>query len=126
MMNSSKQIEILKGRFLQTFAAGKGCTFHHDLAHATIQNQSGSSHRNAESMWLIGLERLNPTETLWSILKKRLGKKDYSSSTKECLITNVIKVWFHNDKLKGSCSKLMESDETCPGCHAVKGEYMSY
>jgi transposase len=49
----------------------------------------------------------NPFENLWSTLTKRLGKMD--CSTEERMVTNVIKVWFHDSGVKNICSKLVES-----------------
>jgi transposase len=50
---------------------------------------------------------MNPVETLWTILKKRLGKMN--CSTEEHMVTKVIKVWFHDSGVKNNCSKLVES-----------------
>jgi hypothetical protein len=68
---------------------------------------------------------MNPIENLWSILKKRLGKMD--CPTEECMVTNVIKVWFHDSGVKNICSKLVESmPKRLQEVILVKGGHISY
>lgn len=67
-----------------------------------------------------------PIEHLWSILKKHLGEKD--CSMKECLITNIIKTWFHdNEGIKNIWSKPMKAmPKRVQGVSAAKGGHVSY
>jgi transposase len=50
---------------------------------------------------------MNLIENLWRILEKCLGKMDCSAE--ERMVTNMIKVWFHDSRVKNICSKLVES-----------------
>jgi transposase len=109
---SSKYIEILKSRvlpFLQTFADGKG-TFQHDLAPChNSKAVKKFTQENKISMlnWPGNSPYMKSIENLWSLLKKRLGK--IACSIEECMVTNMIKVWFHDSGVKNICTKLVES-----------------
>lgn len=48
---------------------------------------------------------LNTIENLWGIEKKWLRKVD--RGTKEQILCGVIKVWFHDEKVKEICKKLV-------------------
>ena len=50
---------------------------------------------------------LNPIESLWSIIKTRLLRKDWTTLTK--LIEAIIGMWFRNEKIAQDCRKLKES-----------------
>ena len=50
---------------------------------------------------------MNPIENLWAIIKKRLQKFDCTTMFK--LISAVIQVWCHDDKLKQICETLVRS-----------------
>jgi hypothetical protein len=50
---------------------------------------------------------MDTIENLWGIVKKYLGKMD--CSPEERMVTNMIKVWFHNSGVKNMCSKLVGS-----------------
>jgi hypothetical protein len=57
--------------------------------------------------------------------EKRLGKMD--SSTEERIVTNVIKVWFHDNGVKNIFSKLFESMlKHVQEIILAKGEQTSY
>jgi hypothetical protein len=107
MMNSSKYIEIFKSivlPFLHTFADCKGA-FQHDLAaHHNKKAVKKFNQGNKISMldWPSNSPDMNPIENLWSILKKCLGKMDYS--TEEHMVTNIMKVWFRDSGVKNISS----------------------
>jgi transposase len=113
--------------FLQTFAGGKG-TFQHDVA--PCHNSKALKkfiQENKVSMldWPGNSPDINPNENLWIRLKKRLGKMD--CSTGERVLTNVIKVWFHDSGVKNICSKLVESmPKRVQEVILAKGEHISY
>ena len=97
MMNSSKYIEILQRKIvplLQTFDG----TFQHDLS-ACHNSKLFKTFMLANKMnlldWPGNSPDLNSIENLWNILKRCLGKMD--CTTKDRMITNAIKVWFHDD-----------------------------
>ena len=46
---------------------------------------------------------LNPIENLWSIVKNRLRKLDWTTKSK--LIQFVIHVWFRDEEIKEICKK---------------------
>jgi transposase len=130
MKNSSKYIEILKSRvlpFLQAFADGKG-TFQHDLA--TCHNSKAAKkfirvNKIIMPDWPGNSPDMNPIENLWSMLKKRLGKME--CSTEERMVTKVIKVWFHDSRVKNICSNLVESMPKCvQEVILAKGGHISY
>jgi transposase len=99
MMNSPTYIEILKSRvlpYLQTITDGKG-TFQHALApyhNSKAVKKFVQENKIIMLDWPGSSQDMNPIENLWSILKKRLGKMD--CSTEERMVTNVVKVWFHD------------------------------
>ena len=53
---------------------------------------------------------LNPIESLWAIIKKRLQKCDCSTKTK--LIEAIIQIWYHDKEIKDICSTLVDSMPT--------------
>jgi hypothetical protein len=68
---------------------------------------------------------MNPNGNLWSMLKKRLGKMNYSAE--EHMVTNVIKVWFHSSAVKNICSKQVEPMPKCiQEVISAKGGHIPY
>jgi transposase len=129
-LNSLKYIEILKSRvlpFMKTFAYGKG-TFQHGLAPChNLKAVKKFIQGNKIHMldWPGNSPDMQPVETLWRILKKRLGKM--GCSTEERVVTNVIKVWFHDSGVKNICSKLVESiSKHVHEVISAKGGHISY
>ena len=57
--------------------------------------------------WAGNSPDLNPIENLWSIVKNRLRKLDWT--TKNKLIQSVIHVWFHDEEIKEICKNLILS-----------------
>lgn len=127
MMNSTKYIEILRRSivpFMQTFEG----TFQHDLApcHNSKLVKTFMLENQIKVLdWPGNSPDLNPIENLWNIMKRRLGKMD--CTTKERMITNAIKVWFHDDEVKKMCINLVESmPKRLQEVISAKGGHTSY
>jgi transposase len=68
---------------------------------------------------------MNPMENMWSVVKKRLSKLD--CSTEDRVVTDVIKMLFHDSGVKNICSKLVESmPKLVQEIILTKGGHISY
>lgn len=50
---------------------------------------------------------LNPIETLWAIVKKRLSERDVSNRSD--LIATIVQIWHRDPSIVDTCAKLIES-----------------
>lgn len=50
---------------------------------------------------------MNPIENLWAIVKNRMKKEKITTKTR--LIETLIQIWHHDQEIKDSCKKLVES-----------------
>ena len=112
MMDSQQYVKVIDTRILpemnQRFPNGDGI----------LQQDQAPCHRSKKSTqhleskgiqvleWPGNSPDLAPIETLWAILKSRLRKEDVS--TKQKLISSVLRLWHHDERIKESCAKLAE------------------
>lgn len=113
MMDSDQYVKVIDTRIIpelnQRFPNDDGI-LQHDLA-PCHRSKKSSGHLQSKGVpvldWPGNSPDLAPIETLWAIVKNRLRKEDVSSKQK--LISNVIKLWYHDERIKESCTKLVES-----------------
>jgi transposase len=68
---------------------------------------------------------LNPIETLWAIIKKKLLKMD--CSTKEKMISAVNDIWSNDKDIQESCARLIRSmPKRVEAVLKAKGGHTSY
>lgn len=113
MMNKEKYLHVLRSRvvpqMMEWFPDGDG-TFMHDSApchSAKICKEFLHQSNIPVLRWPGNSPDLNPIETLWGIIKRRLSEFDISS--KKELIHQVIKLWHRDCSISETCSKLIAS-----------------
>lgn len=131
MLKSDEYIKILKSRVVpqlqKKFPHGNG-VFQQDLApcHTAKKVKTFFEQENIKVLsWPGNSPDLSPIENLWAIVKNRLSKMD--CTTKNNLISAIIKVWFHDEQIKKMYSTLIESMPN--RIHEViknKGGHISY
>ena len=112
MMDSQQYVNVIDTRIIpelnQRFPNGDG-VLQHDKA-PCHRSKKSSEHLRSNGVrvldWPGNSPDLAPIETLWAILKNRLRKEDIS--TRQKLISTVIKLWYHDERIKESCSKLVD------------------
>jgi hypothetical protein len=99
--------------FLQAFTDDKGA-FHHEFAprhNSKTVKKFIQGNKIGMLDWPGNSPDMHPVENFGSILKAHLGKMD--CSTEERMVTNVMKVWFHDSGVRSVCSKLIEAMPKC-------------
>lgn len=113
MMNQHQYKKVLKTRLipqLNDWFPNKDYVFMHDSApcHKAKSVTKFLSANNIKTLsWPGNSPDMNPIENLWSIVKRRLKKTNIT--TKVGLIESLIKIWHHDNEIKDSCVKLVES-----------------
>ena len=113
MMNSETYKRVILSKAIpemrKTFP-NEECIFQHDLApcHTSKTIKKVLSDENIKVLsWPGNSPDLNPIENLWSIVKRRMCKRD--CSTRQKMIEAVIQVWFHDPEIKNICKNLVNS-----------------
>jgi hypothetical protein len=130
-MNSEQYCNVITGRMLpqaQEWFPDGNYTFMQDKAPCHTSRKSMEclqSHRVALLEWPGNSPDLNPIETLWAIMKRRL--RTQTITTKQQLIAAVIKVWVRDASVVETCRKLVVSmPERVRAVIAAKGGHTKY
>ena len=68
---------------------------------------------------------LNPIETLWAVIKKRLQCMTIKAKTD--MISALIKAWFRDESIKETCKKLITTmPERVQAVIAAKGDHTKF
>jgi transposase len=115
-MNTDQYCQVLVNHFLpqanEWYPTG-GYTFMQDGAPCHTSKRSMqclASHGIPVLPWPGNSPDLNPIETLWAIVKKRLRTQTFT--TKETLIAGIKKLWLQDATLRATCQKLIASMPT--------------
>lgn len=110
-MNQVKYIEVLRGRLLpqvKEWYGNRPWIFQQDSAPchtAKSVKKWCQEHRVRLLPWAGNSPDMNPIESLWCILKDEIHET--SITTKQQLIQRLIRVWFHSNRIKELCKKLI-------------------
>lgn len=110
-MNGKKYIEVLRSRLLPQINEWFGendYIFQQDSApcHTSRLVKTWMEENDVQLLpWAGNSPDMNPIESLWAILKDEIHLVPIA--TKNDLITRLIHVWFHSEKIKDSCKKLI-------------------
>lgn len=113
MMNQHQYKKVLENRLLpqlKDWFPNNDFVFMHDGApcHKAKSVTKFLSENNIKTLpWPGNSPDMNPIENLWSIVKRKMKK--ICITTKDDIITKLIKIWHHDDEIKDSCKKLVES-----------------
>lgn len=131
MMNSDKYIEVITRKVVPTlktlWPSGDGI-FQQDLApcHKSRKVMACFGEYDVQCLdWPGNSPDLNPIENLWAILKGRMRKMN--CTTKEMMITSLLKIWYKDDEVKLMCQKLVKSmPKRVKQVIKAKGGHISY
>ena len=112
-MNSDQYVEVLTTQmipwFPKWFPTGD-FVFMQDVAPRPTSRknmQCLAANHVAVLPWPGNSPDLNPIETLWAIVKRRLRKE--TISTKDGLVTSLLSAWIRDISITDTCRKLIES-----------------
>ena len=113
MMRTEQYIKIIDSRIVpelnEKFPDGN-CTLQQDKAPCHTSKKS-IKHLQSKAIrlleWPGNSPDLAPIETLWAIIKYKL--KEMNVTTKEKLISAVLKVWYRDERIRESCIRLADS-----------------
>ena len=112
-MNQMKYVEMLEGRLLRQVTEwfpDKNFIFQQDDAPCHTGKMSMKWFKTKKIRvlkWPGNSPDMNPIENVWEVLKNEIHSQPIT--TKNELIEQLIKVWFHSKQITNLCKKLIES-----------------
>lgn len=130
-MNSKNYIEVLKDRLVpqlnQWYPDGDAIFMQDGAPCHTAKNSISFLESKGIQLlnWPGNSPDLNPIETLWAIIKRRLKGK--TIKTKKEMITALIQAWFRDESVADTCNKLINTmPDRVRAVIAAKGGHTMY